>query len=412
MPFFDASHSPCRLAATILIPFMLLTATGCSDQQSPEEKQSIKPVVSVFALQPQDIAISAELPGRTAASLIAEVRPQVGGIIRKRNFKEGSEVKEGDTLYEIDPATYQAAYDSAKAAFQKAEGALPSAKAKVARYDSLTSERAVSAQDLDDARSTLAQAEADIASAKASVDTARINLDYTRIRAPISGRVDSSSVTVGALVTADQTTALTTIRALDPINVNVTQSSANLLKMQTAIDEGRLRFDGDNVSVRLKLENGSDYDKNGTLEFAEATVDESVGTFTLRAQFPNPDKRLLPGMYVRAKVQEGVAENSFLVPQRAVSRNTKGEATARFVGADGKVEERVLTTERSIGNNWLVVNSINAGDRVIVEGSQRTQLGQDVDAQEVTIDNATGELKSATLAEKTVDVAGAQKDAR
>jgi len=282
----------------------------------------------------------------------------------------------------------------------------------VARYDSLTSERAVSAQDLDDARSTLAQAEADVASAKASVETARINLDYTRIRAPISGRVDSSSVTVGALVTADQTTALTTIRALDPINVNVTQSSANLLKIQTATDEGRLRFDGDNVSVRLKLENGSDYDKHGTLEFAEATVDESVGTFTLRAQFPNPDKRLLPGMYVRAKVQEGVAENSFLVPQRAVSRNTKGEATARFVSADGKVEERVLTTERSIGNNWLVVNGINAGDRVIVEGAQRTQPGQDVDAQEVTIDNASGELKSATLAEKTVDVAGAQKDAR
>lgn len=282
----------------------------------------------------------------------------------------------------------------------------------MARYDSLTSERAVSAQDLDDARSTLAQAEADVASAKASVETARINLDYTRIRAPISGRVDSSSVTVGALVTADQTTALTTIRALDPINVNVTQSSANLLKIQTATDEGRLRFDGDNVSVRLKLENGSDYDKHGTLEFAEATVDESVGTFTLRAQFPNPDKRLLPGMYVRAKVQEGVAENSFLVPQRAVSRNTKGEATARFVSADGKVEERVLTTERSIGNNWLVVNGINAGDRVIVEGAQRTQPGQDVDAQEVTIDNASGELKSATLAEKTVDVAGAQKDAR
>lgn len=400
----------CRLAATTLLSLALLSSAGCSNDQAPEQQQTIKPSVSVVVLQSQDVAISAELPGRTAASLIAEVRPQVGGIIRKRNFKEGGEVREGDILYEIDPATYQAAFDSAKAALQKAEGALPSAKSKVERYSSLTSERAVSAQDLDDARSTLAQALADIASAKAAVETARINLDYTRIRAPISGRIDASSVTVGALVTADQTTALTTIRALDPINVNVTQSSANLLKMQKAIDEGRLRFSGDSVSVRLHLENGSDYGREGTLEFAEAAVDESVGTFTVRAQFANPDQRLLPGMYVRALVQEGIAEQSFLVPQRAVSRNTKGEATARFVGAEDKVEQRVLSTDRSIGNNWLVVDGINAGDRVIVEGAQRTQPGQAVEVREVIIDNATGELKTAASA-ATVDVVGYEKDA-
>ena len=403
--FFSAR----RGFAAVVAPTLMLMAS-CSEEPQDGPNQATRPEVSVVVLEPQDVAITAELPGRTAASLVAEVRPQVGGIIRKRNFKEGSEVREGDILYEIDPATYQAALDSAKAALQKAEGALPSAEAKYKRYSNLSADSAVSAQDFDDARSTLAQAQADVASAKAEVETARINLDYTTIKAPISGRVDSSAVTVGALVTASQTTALTTIRALDPINVNVTQSSANLLKMQTAIDEGRLRFSGDAVSVRLKLENGSDYGKDGKLEFAEASVDESVGTFTLRAQFSNQERRLLPGMYVRALVQEGVAEKSFLVPQRAVSRNTKGQATARFVGTDNKVEERVLTTDRSIGNNWLVTNGLNAGDRVIVEGAQRTQPKQEVDAKAVTIDNATGEMKAAALAQP-IDVADRQKDA-
>nr|WP_247222507.1 efflux RND transporter periplasmic adaptor subunit [Shinella oryzae] len=389
---------------------MGLCLVSCSKEEPAPPSAASKPSVSVVVLQPQDVAITAELPGRTAASLEAEVRPQVGGIVRKRNFKEGSEVKEGDVLYELDPATYQASYDSAVASLQKAEGALPSAQAKVNRYGRLTSNNAVSEQDLEDAKSTLAQAKADVASAKASVETARINLEYTKIRAPISGRVDASTITVGALVTAEQTTALTTIRSLDPINVDVTQSSSNLLNLREAVDSGRLRFSGTNVSVKLKLDNGKAYDRTGTVEFAEATVDQSAGTVKLRAQFPNPDRVVLPGMYVRAVIQEGIAPNSYLVPQRGVSRNTKREPTARFVTKDNKVEERVLSVDRSIGNNWLVTAGVNGGDRIIVEGSQRTQIGQEADAKEVTIDNATGELKSASIGGSSmiVNVAEAQ----
>ncbi|CUX61236.1 Acriflavine resistance protein A [Agrobacterium deltaense Zutra 3/1] len=378
--------------------FVCAALAACGDEKpTAPPAAAAKPNVSVVVLNPQDVAITAELPGRTSASLEAEVRPQVGGIIRKRNFKEGSEVKEGDVLYELDPATYQASYDSAVASLQKAEGALPSAQAKVDRYGRLTSNNAVSEQDLEDAKSTLAQAKADVASAKASVETARINLEYTKIRAPISGRVDASAITVGALVTAEQTTALTTIRSLDPINVDVTQASSKILNLREAVDAGQLRFTGINVSVNLKLDNGKEYAKTGTVEFAEATVDQSAGTVKLRAQFPNPDRIVLPGMYVRAVIQEGVAPNSYLVPQRGVSRNTRGEPTARFVTRDNKVEERVLTVDRSIGNNWLVTAGVEDGDRVIVEGTQRTQIGQDVDVKEVTIDNATGELKAASI---------------
>ena len=405
LPIDNAHHSAPVGAARGRAPGLLLflglssalVLAGCSDSKNDAATApAVKPEVSVVALHPKSVAITAQLPGRTAASLVAEVRPQVGGIIRSRNFKEGTEVKEGDVLYEIDPASFQASYNSAVAALQKAQGALPSAQAKVDRYKNLTAQNAVSAQDLDDAQSTLAQAQADIASAKAALETARINLDYTKIRAPISGRVDASSITVGALVTAEQTTALTTVRLLDPINVNVnvTQSSTNLLKFRSAVEQGKLKISGDNVTAKLTLEDGSTYKQNGKLEFAEASVDESVGTFTVRAEFPNPDRTLLPGMYVRATVEEGVAEKSFLVAQRAVARNTKGEATAKFVTPEGKVEERVLDVQRSIGNSWLVSSGINDGDRVIVEGSQRVKVGQDVTATVVTINDATGEMQA------------------
>ncbi len=351
-----------------------------------------------MTLHPQSVAITADLPGRVSANLVAEVRPQVGGIIRSRNFKEGSEVKEGDVLYEIDPSSYQASYDSAVAALQKAEGAVPNAQAKLDRYAGLSAQSAVSQQNFDDAKSTLVQAQADVASAKAALETARINLDYTKIRAPISGRVDASTVTVGALVTAEQTTALTTIRQLDPINVDVTQSSTNLLRFRRAVEEGRLKTSGENVSVRLTLEDGTQYKESGTLEFAEAAVAETVGTLNVRASFPNPERVLLPGMYVRATIQEGVAENSFLVPQRAVTRNTKGEPIAFFVSADGKIQQRVLTVQRSIGNSWLVGKGVEEGDRVVVEGIQRVRDGQEVNVALVTVDDASGNLEQASAA--------------
>ncbi|MCZ8547805.1 efflux RND transporter periplasmic adaptor subunit [Mesorhizobium qingshengii] len=377
------------LAATVLL-------AACSQEQSkaPAGMGGVgKPEVGVVTLHPQSVAITAELSGRTAASLIAEVRPQVNGIIQQRLFKEGSEVAAGQPLYLIDPASYKADYDSAVAARQKAEAALPSAQAKFDRYAGLLKQNVVSKQDYDDAAATLAQAQADVASARASVETARISLDRTSITAPIAGRIDKSSLTPGALVTANQDTVLTTIRALDPINIDVTQSSTNLLNLRQAISEGRLKISGPNVSVKLKLENGTIYAQTGKMEFTGANVDQTTGTFALRAEFPNPDRLLLPGMYVRALVEEGVAQNSFLVPQRAVSRNTKGEATAMVIDAAGKVEARVLTVRNSVGNNWLVDAGVGDGDRVIVEGMQLVRAGGDATGVEVTIDEATGEVK-------------------
>lgn len=374
---------------------LALALAGCNEQKVGAPAQQPQAQVSVVVLHPQPVAITAELPGRVSASLIAEVRPQVNGIIKSRVFKEGSEVKAGDLLYEIDPAPYQAALDSAQAAQQKAEAAAVNAKIRADRYSELLQRNAGSRQDADDANATFAQAQADVASTKASVETARINLAYTKVTAPIDGRVDKSALTPGALVTANQATALTTIRKLDPINVDVTQSSTNLLKFRESVAAGRLKVTGPNVAVKLKLDTGAEYDQSGKLEFAEANIDETTGTFTVRAEFPNPQRLLLPGMFVRAVIQEGVAENSFLLPQRGVGRNTKGEPTGKFVAADGKVEERVLSTQRSIGNNWLVNAGVKDGDRLIVEGAQLVRAGQAVNPTEVSVDEATGELKSA-----------------
>jgi membrane fusion protein (multidrug efflux system) len=373
----------------------LLTLMGCSEDSTHSTRQSpdVRPEVSVVTLHPQSVAITAELPGRTTASLVAVVRPQVNGIIQTRLFQEGGEVAVGDALYQIDPASYQASYDSARATLQKAEAAVPTAQIKVERYRGLIKQNAVSKQDLDDAAATLAQAVAEVASAKASVETARINLAYTRITAPIGGRIDKSSLTPGALVTASQDTALTTIRTIDPINVDVTQSSTNLLNLRQAIGAGRVKLYGANVHVKLKLENGSTYAYAGVLKFAESVVDQSTGAFAMRAQFPNPDRLLLPGMYVRAIVEEGVAQNSFLAPQRAVTRNAKGEATAMFVNASGNVEERVLSVQNSVGNTWLVDSGVGDGDRIIVGGAQLVRIGQAATPVEATVDDTTGEVR-------------------
>lgn len=381
------------LPATLLALASVLPGCSKTTTEAGSMAPASRPEVGVVTLQPQSVAITAELPGRTSASLVAEIRPQVSGLIQKRLFVEGSEVKAGDALYQIDPASYQATYDSALADLAKAEAAVPSAQAKVTRYQGLTRQQAVSRQDLDDAKASLEQARAAVLAAKAAVQSARINLNYTTITAPITGRIDKSSLTPGALVTANQSTALTTIRTIDPINVDVTQSATNMLLLREAIDAGRIRMSGKNIKVRLKLEGNRTYAHDGKLEFVESAVGETTGTFTLRAQFPNPERLLLPGMYVRALIEEGVAPNSFLVPQRAVSRNTKGEATALFVKADGKVEERVLDVGQSVGNNWLVTDGIRAGDRVIVEGSQLVRVGQVASVVEVVVDENTGEVR-------------------
>ena len=392
--FSFSSRGPSIAVGAVCVAALLLP--GCSKQGDDAAKKAGSPPkaeVSVVTLHPQAIAITSELPGRTTASLVSEVRPQVNGIIKTRMYKEGGEVAAGDALYKIDPAAYQAAYDSAVAALQKANAAVPNAEAKVERYGTLIKQNAVSKQDFDDAVATLAQARADVASNKAAVDTARINLDYTNITAPIGGRIDKSSLTPGALVTASQSTAMTTIRTIDPIYVDVTESSTNLLNWRQAVKEGRIKVSGSDVNVKLKLENGSIYSHNGRLEFVESNVSETTGTFALRVIFPNPDRLLLPGAYVRAIIEQGFAENSFAVPQRGVTRNTKGEATGMFVNADGKVEQRVLTVSQNVGNNWLVTSGIKDGDRLIVEGTQMVRPGADVNAVEVTIDNTSGEIK-------------------
>jgi membrane fusion protein (multidrug efflux system) len=393
---FPPPAKPRRLApwTGLLCAALLLAACSQEQSQAPAGMGAAgRPEVGVVTLHPQSVAITAEMPGRTVASLIAEVRPQVDGIIQSRLFKEGSEVAKGDPLYQIGPASYQATYDSAVASQQKAEASVPSAQAKFERYAGLIKQNAVSKQDYDDAVASRAQAKADVASAKASVESARINLDYTRITAPIGGRIDKSSLTPGALVTANQDTVLTTIRTLDPINVDVTESSTNLLNLRQAVAEGRLKLNGSGISVKLKLDNGTVYSQTGKMEFAEANVSETTGTFSLRAEFPNPDRLLLPGMYVRAIVEAAVAPNSYLVPQRAVSRNAKGEATAMVVNAEDKVEQRILAVRSSVGNNWLVESGVGDGDRVIVEGTQLVRAGGQASPVEVTIDEATGEVK-------------------
>lgn len=382
-----------RFYAGLIAATLMLSACDGQAPSGPPHGMQGRTEVSIVTLHPQSVAITAELPGRTAASLTAQVRPQVSGIIQSRLYKEGAEVKAGQALYQIDPASYKAAYDSAVATLQKAEASVPSARAKAERYRELIKQSAVSKQELDDAEASLAQAVAEVASAKAGLETARINLAYTKITAPITGRIDKSALTPGALVTANQETALTTIRMQDPIYVDVTQSTTNQLILQQAVADGRLKLRGSNVSVKLILDNNIVYPHTGVMEFAEANVDQTTGTFSLRAEFPNPNRMLLPGMFVRAIVQEGIAENSFLVPQRAVTYNSKGEPTVLVVDQDNKVQQKILTVRKNVGNNWLVDAGITDGDRVIVEGNLLVRIGQDVSTVEVKIDETTGEVK-------------------
>jgi membrane fusion protein (multidrug efflux system) len=327
------------------------------------------------------VTLTMELPGRISPHMLAEVRPQVGGIIQKRLFTEGSDVKAGQVLYQIDPATYQAAYASAKAALARAEANLTSVRLKAERFRELATIKAVSQQDYDDASSMRKQAEADVAANQAAVDSARINLDYTSVKAAISGRIGRSTVTDGALVTASQAAPMATIQQLDPAYVDVTQSSAELLRLKRNLATGEIKGkDADQAKVKLLLEDGSSYPQEGLLKFSEVTVVQSTGSVTLRALFPNPDQLLLPGMFVRAIIREGVSEQAIMVPQRGVSRNQKGEAMAMVVGAEEKVEPRVIKVSRTVGDNWLVSDGLKTGDRVIVEGIQKARPGTPVKA--------------------------------
>ncbi|TKY84247.1 efflux RND transporter periplasmic adaptor subunit [Pectobacterium polonicum] len=384
------------LAAVLMLSGGLMLA-GCdsgNNQQGGGAQQQM-PEVGIVTLKTEALNVMTELPGRTSAYRIAEVRPQVGGIILKRNFVEGSDVKAGASLYQIDPATYQANYNSAKGSLAQAQAQAEIARLTVNRYKPLLGTNYVSKQDYDQAVATSRQADAAVLAAKAAVDTAQINLAYTKVNSPIEGRVGRSTVTEGALVGTGQTSALTTVQQLDPIYVDVTQSSNDFLQLKKELENGTLKQDQGKANVRLLLENGTEYAAAGTLEFSDVTVDETTGSITLRAIFPNPQHNLLPGMFVRARLDSGVNPTALLVPQQGVTRDPRGQATAMVVGEGDKVEPRTLKTSKAVGDKWLVTEGLKAGDRVIVTGLQKIRPGAQVKTKEVAPENQQAPQASA-----------------
>jgi len=369
-----------RLHGSVLGAVLLgaLFLGGCNRGQ-PSGPPPAQPEVAVVTVQPRQVVLTTELPGRTSPYRVAEIRPQVNGLIQKRLFTEGSDVRADQVLYQIDPAPFQATLDNARAALGRAEANLTAIRLRAGRYRELLADKAVSQQDCDDADAALKQAEADVQYWKAMVETARIHLGYTRVTAPISGRIGRSSVTDGALVAAYQPVALATIHQLDPIYVDVPQSTTERQRLQRRLEDGRLKHDRTMQNkVQLILEDGAAYPLEGTLQFRDVTVDPTTGSVILRAVFPNPDGVLLPGMFVRAVVTEGVSEEAILIAQQAVSRDPKGNPVALVVDAETKVQPRRLTLDRAMGDRWLVSSGLEFGDRVIVEGMQKVRPGMAV----------------------------------
>lgn len=357
---------------TLLQVLFIFFITAC-DKKNPTIQI---PEVSVIKVNKEEIILTTELPGRTAPYKIAEIRPQVNGIILKRYFNEGSNVKAGDILYQIDPSQYRANYDSARAALSRAEANLQSIKARYERYQELIKVNAISKQEFDDVKAQYEQTLAEIESLKAQVKTAQINLGYTKITAPISGRIGKSNVTEGALVTAYQLQELTRIQQLDPIYVDIPQSTKELRELEKRLEQGRLKYAGkEQNKVKLILEDGTFYPLEGTLQFKDITVDPTTGSVTLRAIFPNPKGILLPGMFVRAVIREGINKEAILIPQQTVFRDTKGNPFVYIVDKDNKVQIRPIQVDRAIGDKWLVSQGLQVGEQVIIEGVQRIMPG-------------------------------------
>lgn len=369
---------PRALTRAVLCMLLSLMLLACEEGGKGTPGSSGPREVVIIKLEPRREVYTTALAGRIASFQVAEVRPQVGGILQQRLFTEGADVKAGQALYQIDPATYEAALDSAQAALMKAEANVTPARLKAERFRELLAIKAVSKQEYDDAQAAFKQAEADVAVNRAAVKTARINLEYTKVRSPISGRIGKSAFTPGALVTANQAQALTSVRQLDPVYVDITQSSQDLLRLRAQFTNGELRSAAEEAPVRLKLENGAMYPHEGRLQFTDVSVDESTGMVSLRALFPNPEHILLPGMYVRAVIAEGVDENALLVPQRALRRDPKGQASVLLVDGGGKVDVRLVDVGRTVGDSWQVLSGLKPGDRVIVEGGQNVRPGMSV----------------------------------
>ncbi|BDH46792.1 MexE family multidrug efflux RND transporter periplasmic adaptor subunit [Salmonella enterica subsp. enterica serovar Choleraesuis] len=366
-----------------------LALTGCDDKGA-QQKSSQMPEVGIVTLKSAPLTMTTDLPGRTNSFRVAEVRPQVSGIILKRNFVEGSDVKAGDSLYQIDPAVYQASYLSAKGDLAKAQANANIMHLTANRYRKLLGTQYISRQEYDTAVANAQQGDAAVKAAEAAVETARINLAYTKVTSPITGRISRSMVTEGALVQNGQSTALATVQQLDPIYVDVTQSSDQFLRLKQELNNGTLQQANGKAKVSLITEGGLTFPHTGSLEFSEVTVDQSTGSITLRAIFPNPEHTLLPGMFVRARLDEGTRPDALLVPQQGVTRNPRGEATAMVVGEGDKVESRNIQVSQAIGDKWLVTDGLKAGDRVIVTGLQKIKPGVQVKTEEALNDQNKG----------------------
>jgi len=374
--------------APVALPIALflslaLAACGGDDQTGGDRPP---PEAGFIAVTPEPFTLTSELPGRTTPHQVAEVRPQVNGIIEERLFEEGQLVEKGEPLYRIDDSLYQADVESARAELARAQATLKSTRLRAERFEKLLDMKAVSQQEYDEAEAALGENQAQVAAARAALSSARTNLDYTTLEAPISGRIGRSAVTAGALVTANQAQTLATIRQLDPIYVDLTQSARELRRLRQALENGELEKVGDDKArVTLLMEDGSEYKHEGVLQFSEYAVEESTGSVTLRALFPNPDGDLLPGMFVRAKLPEGERSDAILVPQKGVARDSTGQATAMVINENDQVERRNVTTERAVGNRWLIAEGLSGGDRLIVEGLQKIQPGMTI--KPVNVDN-------------------------
>ena len=374
-------------AAVCLSLFILVLLGGCSGGEPAP--QAITPTVSVISVKPQSQVLTTELAGRTQAFMVAQIRPQVGGIVQRRLFVEGADVKVGQALYQLDAASYTAALAQSQASLVKYRATLKSAQTTAKRDAELVKINAISQQTNEDAQATLLTAAADVQVAEAEVQTARINLAYTRIISPVSGRIETSTVTPGALVVANQDSALTTVQQLDPIYVDVTQSTTELLRLKRDLASGVLQSNGNGEArISLKLDDGSTYNQQGRLKVSGVSVNEGTGTVTLRAEFANPDHLLLPGMYVRAVLEQARDDQAILIPQKAVNRSASGVTTALLV-VDGKVEQRELTVDRAVGNQWWVTAGLKAGDQLIVEGGQKVRAGAAVQVQDANAQAAT-----------------------
>ncbi len=367
-----------KAALCVAAGFVVSMLGGCDSQKSAGAPGGAAaqraPQVSVTEIQPTELDMTTTLQGRTAPYLVADVRPQVAGILQKRLFKEGSEVKEGQALYQIDPAVYEAAVASAKAELQRAQAVLYQTRLTANRYAQLLKTNAISKQNNDDAQAAYKQAQAAVAAAEAGLKNAQINLDYTTVRSPISGRIGRSLVTPGALLSAHQAQNMAVVQTLDPIYVDVTQSSKEILSLKKDIAAGKLKTKGGAIPVTLIMEDGTKYPQTGELTLSEVSVDPGTGTITLRAEFPNPENILLPGMFVRTELPQGTMEKALLVPQRAVMREANGTPYV-YVVEDGKIAIRRLVTHRTQGQNWIVEEGLKPGEKVVIEGLQRIRPG-------------------------------------